>query len=161
MADNFNQLDRADGVQVSPDDTTPDLLDQKIVAGANITINTLNPGGDEQLEIVGGGGGGGGFAPYGIVQSGNGFTLTAASLYAIHYGFTAAQISSFTLPNTTGLSLANYPIGGYTIVQVGTAALSVSLQAGITVNQGGGITFSSVIKQVTVVRASATNWIVG
>lgn len=62
MADNFNTLDRADGIQVSPDDTTPDLLDQKIVAGTNITLNTLNPGGDEQLEIVAAGGGGGGFS---------------------------------------------------------------------------------------------------
>src|SRR3989304_5413016 len=49
-----------DQVKVSSDDTTRDYLEAKIVAGTNITVTTLNPGGSEQLEISASGTGGGG-----------------------------------------------------------------------------------------------------
>jgi hypothetical protein len=39
-------------VKVRADDTTEGFLSSKLVAGANILINVLNPGGDEQIEIV-------------------------------------------------------------------------------------------------------------
>jgi hypothetical protein len=39
-------------VLVDAKDTTPDYLADKIVAGDGITINLLNPNGDEQLEIT-------------------------------------------------------------------------------------------------------------
>jgi hypothetical protein len=59
MPDNFNTCDRPDGIRVTTADTTPDVLLEKLVAGDNITLNLLNAGGDEQIEIVGTGGGGG------------------------------------------------------------------------------------------------------
>lgn len=43
-------------VKVSSADTTADFLEDKIVAGANIIINKLNPGADEELEITSTGG---------------------------------------------------------------------------------------------------------
>lgn len=39
-------------VGVSANDTTPGYLDAKIVAGDNVTLNELNDGGDEDLEIA-------------------------------------------------------------------------------------------------------------
>lgn len=39
-------------VKVSADDTTTDFLLPKLQAGANITLNEINPGGDEKVEIV-------------------------------------------------------------------------------------------------------------
>lgn len=39
-------------VKVSLGDTTPGFLSQKIVAGTNVAINTLNSGSNETLEIV-------------------------------------------------------------------------------------------------------------
>jgi hypothetical protein len=39
-------------VKVSVADTTEDFLTNKITAGTNITLNILNPGGDEEIEIV-------------------------------------------------------------------------------------------------------------
>lgn len=48
----------ADGrVKVSATDTTADYAGTKIVAGDNITITILNPGGNEQIEISATGGG--------------------------------------------------------------------------------------------------------
>ncbi len=38
-------------VKVDGADTTPDFLIPKIVAGADITLTVLNPGGNEQLQI--------------------------------------------------------------------------------------------------------------
>lgn len=38
-------------VRVSADDTTPNYLENKIIAGTGIVINTLNPAGNEQIEI--------------------------------------------------------------------------------------------------------------
>jgi hypothetical protein len=52
-----------DQVKVSSDDTTRDYLEGKVVAGTNVTITTLNPGGNEQLEISASGIGGGGGDP--------------------------------------------------------------------------------------------------
>lgn len=39
---------------VSVDDTTPGFLDAKIVAGTDIALVVLNPGGNEQLEVSSG-----------------------------------------------------------------------------------------------------------
>ena len=47
-------------VKVSSDDTNNGQLEDKIVAGTNITLTTLNPGGNETLEISASGGGGSG-----------------------------------------------------------------------------------------------------
>lgn len=44
-------------VKVSLDDTTPGFLEDKIVAGTNISITTLNAGGNETFEISATGGG--------------------------------------------------------------------------------------------------------
>lgn len=38
-------------VMVNATDTTPDYLDAKVVAGANITLDVLNPAGNAELEI--------------------------------------------------------------------------------------------------------------
>jgi hypothetical protein len=47
-------------VKVTAADTTANFLSPKLVAGANITLTVVNPGGDETLEIAAAGGGGGG-----------------------------------------------------------------------------------------------------
>ena len=39
--------------KVSATDTTPAVLEDKIIAGANITVNKINSPGNEQLQIVG------------------------------------------------------------------------------------------------------------
>lgn len=44
-------------VKVSASDTTEDFLKNKLTAGTNITLNILNPGGDEEIEIVAAGAG--------------------------------------------------------------------------------------------------------
>jgi len=44
--------------RVTITDTTPNFLASKIVAGANVTVTTLNPGGDETLRIASTGGSG-------------------------------------------------------------------------------------------------------
>jgi hypothetical protein len=38
-------------VSVSSDDTTPGFLEEKIAAGTGVSLSTLNPAGDEELEI--------------------------------------------------------------------------------------------------------------
>lgn len=54
-AANWEELALAAGadvlVRVSADDTTPGDLEAKVVAGAGITLTTLSPAGDEDLEI--------------------------------------------------------------------------------------------------------------
>lgn len=45
-------------VAVSSGDTTPGYLEQKLVAGAGITLTKLTPGGDEDLEVSLAGGSG-------------------------------------------------------------------------------------------------------
>ncbi len=63
-------------VKVSINDTVASYLSSKIVAGANITITVLNPGGNEQLQIAGlGAGGGTSLATGAITQTGHGFTV--------------------------------------------------------------------------------------
>ncbi len=44
-------------LKVSSNDTTPAFLENKLVAGANITLNVLNDGANEQIQIVGAAGG--------------------------------------------------------------------------------------------------------
>jgi len=44
-------------VAVSASDTTPDYLGGKLVAGSGMSFVTLNPGGNEQIQINGSGGG--------------------------------------------------------------------------------------------------------
>ena len=39
--------------KVSTNDTTPNFLENKIVAGSNITVATLNDGGNETVQITG------------------------------------------------------------------------------------------------------------
>lgn len=56
MADIPNILDFS-GVSVSSDDDRPGDLEAKIAAGTDITLTTLNPGANEQLEISASGGG--------------------------------------------------------------------------------------------------------
>lgn len=46
-------------VKISAADTTANYLENKIVAGSNVTITKLNPGANEQLRITASGGGGG------------------------------------------------------------------------------------------------------
>lgn len=41
-------------VKVSSDDTTPDFLENKVVAGTGVSMSVLNPGADEQLEVSAG-----------------------------------------------------------------------------------------------------------
>lgn len=60
-------------VQVSATDTTPSTLNNKIVAGSNISLAILNGGGDEKLQITstgsGGGGGSGDLTAIGLITS--------------------------------------------------------------------------------------------
>lgn len=39
-------------VKISSNDTTADYLFNKLVAGSNITLTILNPGGNEEIEIA-------------------------------------------------------------------------------------------------------------
>ena len=47
-----------DQSSVSENDTNRDFLENKLVAGANVTITKLNPGANETLSISSTGGGG-------------------------------------------------------------------------------------------------------
>ena len=62
---NTNKIDtEISKVSVSATDTTPGLLSSKIQAGSNITINTLNQGANEVIEIASTASGGGGSIEY-------------------------------------------------------------------------------------------------
>lgn len=39
-------------LKVSTDDTTPGFLEEKVVAGPAVSLATLNPAGDEKLEVT-------------------------------------------------------------------------------------------------------------
>ena len=54
MADVFNINDQPEPkeVEVSSDDTMADFLENKLVAGAGVTLTVLNPGGNEQIQIT-------------------------------------------------------------------------------------------------------------
>jgi len=60
-------------VKVTSSDTTKGYLQQKIVAGSNVSLSVLNSGGDEKLQISASGGGGGGS----ITLAKDEFTATA------------------------------------------------------------------------------------
>lgn len=47
----FNAIAVAVKIQVTENDTTPGNLSEKITAGTEISLDVLNPGGDEELEI--------------------------------------------------------------------------------------------------------------
>jgi len=60
-------------VKISSADTTTDFLENKLVAGANITLTKVNAGGNEQIEVVASGGGGTpGGAPQDVQYHGTG-----------------------------------------------------------------------------------------
>ncbi|MFA5048778.1 MAG: hypothetical protein WC516_07165 [Patescibacteria group bacterium] len=50
-------------VKVSIDDSMPNFLENKLLAGSNIALTTINPGTNEQIRISYTGGGGGGLSP--------------------------------------------------------------------------------------------------
>ena len=55
-------------VKVSSNDTTAAFLEDKLQAGTNITLNILNEGANEKVEIVASGGGNGGDVEVNIIQ---------------------------------------------------------------------------------------------
>lgn len=57
----IRQLDTNE-VKVSSNDTTKNYLENKLVAGSNVTLTTNNDGGNETITIASSGGGGGGSA---------------------------------------------------------------------------------------------------
>lgn len=59
-------------VAVTSADTTPGYLQDKVQAGANITLSVVNPGGNEKLQITSSGGGGGGLTGVSNVGGGTG-----------------------------------------------------------------------------------------
>ena len=80
--------------KVTTNDTTAGFLATKLVAGANITLNTLTPGGNETLEIVASGGGGNGIyggsgtVPTSVVATlTDNFTIASPDAYATYGGF--------------------------------------------------------------------------
>jgi hypothetical protein len=74
--------------KISSDDTTPDYLDQKIIAGSNIVVTTQSPGGDEYLEISSTASGGGGSA---LEIKDEGSTLTASG---VSIDFTGSAVTA-------------------------------------------------------------------
>ena len=58
----------AEQAKVSANDTTKAYLESKIVAGANVTVTTLNDGANETLQISATGGGGGDLHPMDKVE---------------------------------------------------------------------------------------------
>lgn len=64
-------------VKISSADTTTNFLENKLVAGANITLNKLNTGANEQIEIVASGGGSSGIIG---IANGSGVYTYYASL---------------------------------------------------------------------------------
>jgi len=59
-------------VAVTSADTTPGYLQDKVQAGANITLSVVNPGANEKLQITSSGGGGGGLTGVQNVGGGDG-----------------------------------------------------------------------------------------
>lgn len=101
--------------KVSSDDTTTGFLEDKIVAGSNVTITTLNPGGNETLEISSTGGPGTdelvgvsandttpGYLEDKVVSGSNGITVTTLN----DGGDEDLQIS-LDIQNLTGGSIEN------------------------------------------------------
>lgn len=101
--------------KVSSDDTTTGFLEDKIVAGSNVTITTLNPGGNETLEISSTGGSGTdelvgvsandttpGYLEDKVVSGSNGITVTTLN----DGGDEDLQVS-LDIQNLTGGSIEN------------------------------------------------------
>jgi hypothetical protein len=71
-------------VKISSADTTPNFLENKITAGANITLTKQNAGANETIEIssTGGGGGGGEVVEYVVDNTTININTTIAVLYS-------------------------------------------------------------------------------
>ena len=91
-----------DTVLVSSNDTTEGFLEDKIVAGANITITTLDEGANETLEITSTGSGGG----------------------------SALEVQDEGVTLTSGVTLLDFVGGGVTATAVGNA-VTVTIPSGV------------------------------
>ena len=83
-----------DKVKVSANDTTPDFLDAKLVAGTNITLVENNDGGNETLTINASGGGGATFGSDYYYNEDSSTFNTSSSSYQ--------EATSFTTPSLEG-----------------------------------------------------------
>ncbi len=103
-------------VLIDASDTTPDYLASKIVAGTGITLNVLNPGGNEQLEIVnsGGGGTGNGVSWFGTGSDGN-VTISINTILSADMYYDTLTINVGVTLSTNG-----YKISAKTIINNGT-----------------------------------------
>ena len=119
-------------VLVSGTDTTEDYLGAKITAGTNITINTLNAGANEVLEISATGGGGGGLMKIAEVTATGGETfliMTGLSLKDMTQAeyYIVAHFSC-TLNNSLKMMIKSgglYVLGSYyRVIRVQDSSLS-------------------------------------
>lgn len=96
--------------KVSSADTTSDYLEDKIVAGANVTITKLNTGANEQLSIASSGGGG---------------SVTSYST-TIGDGVTTSIVVTHSLGTRDVVVMVRLDGSPYTMVECGIAMTSTS-----------------------------------
>jgi len=121
--------------KISATDTTTDYLEEKIVAGSNITINVLNSGGDEQLEIVAAAGG----------TPSIGGTITSGTDNAVLFVNPAATFdedpTNFSYEKTGGILRlgANATIGGDRLEITGSASTIATLAIKVDNSSGNDL----------------------
>lgn len=106
-------------IKVTNADTTPDTLQNKLVAGANITIEKINPGADEKLKISAAPGGGLPAGSSGQTLRHDGTTWLATS--NLYNNGTSVGVSQ---TNPTGVFVVNHTQNG-----VGSAGDAIATYA--------------------------------
>lgn len=93
-------------VAISSADTTPDFLEDKIVAGSNVTLTKLNTGGNEQISIAA-------------------TSSSATNEVAVSSGDTTPDFLENKLNAGTGITLTKLNAGGDEEIQIATTITDV------------------------------------
>lgn len=135
-------------VKVSSNDTTPDFLISKIVAGTNVTIDEINDGSNETLRISSSGGGGGGTPTLRNVSSTDTFSTANETINCTSGTFTV------NLPTAVGIQGTVY-----TLVNSGTGTITLDPNGSETIN---GSTTIEIKRQYVsrAVQSDGSNWII-
>jgi hypothetical protein len=122
-------------VRVTTDDSTPDFLSSKIVAGSNVTITVLGASGSAQtlsIAATGGGGGGGGSS---LSISGSAYSGTPSTLlFDSSTGFVVSDAGSGTATVSIASHYKNIYVDGQpTLVATGSDSLEIKGSSGIAI----------------------------
>lgn len=116
---------------VSGDDTTLGYLESKIVEGAGVTIQVLNPGGNEQLEISAGTGS---FSFLALADTPGSYSGQALQGIRVNAGQTALEFTSFPIGPTGTVKVSGNDANDKFLEDALSAGTNITL---VTINEGG------------------------